>query len=77
MSELSERQRKILHFIGSYTAEKGRPPTIREIATGCRISSTSVVNYNLDRLQEACHVVRDANIARGTRLATLAEKASP
>lgn len=76
MSELSKRQRTILEFVGDYSAKNGRPPTIREIASGCAISSTSVVVYHLDRLQAAGFVERDAQIARGTRLVTPAETAT-
>ncbi|MEW5719569.1 MAG: repressor LexA, partial [Chloroflexota bacterium] len=45
---LSERQQKIYEFISKFTRDKGRPPTIREIGGHVGISSTSVVNYNLN-----------------------------
>ena len=45
---LSERQTKIFNFVKSFTLESGYPPTIREIGEAVGISSTSVVNYNLD-----------------------------
>ena len=76
MSELNERQRDILAFITDYSAGEGRPPTIREIAAECEISSTSVVAYHLDRLQAAGYVERDAQISRGTRLVTPAGRFS-
>ena len=49
---LSERQRRMLDFIAKWTAESGYPPSIREIGEAVGISSTSVVNYNLNRLVE-------------------------
>ena len=52
MSALSERQEKILQFIDTYFQEHNYPPTIREIGKAVGISSTSVVKYNLERLQE-------------------------
>jgi repressor LexA len=66
---LSERQRKILSFVKSFTLENGYPPTIREIGKAVNISSTSVVNYNLDALQRTGHIIRDRTVSRGIRLA--------
>lgn len=76
MSELNERQREILNFIGGYSAENGRPPTLREIAAECEISSTSVVVYHLDRLQAAGFVERDAQVSRGIRLLEPTDRAT-
>jgi repressor LexA len=66
---LSERQRKILEFIKSFTLDSGYPPTIREIGQAVGISSTSVVNYNLNALQKEGHIMRDRTVSRGIRLA--------
>ena len=49
--KLSARQEAILDFIGNFVDENGYPPTIREIGKACSISSTSVVNYNLNKLE--------------------------
>ena len=49
---LSQRQQRIIDFIKEYLAEYNYPPTIREIGKAVGISSTSVVKYNLERLQE-------------------------
>jgi len=62
---LSERQKNILSFIYNYREEHDRPPTIREIGAAVDISSTSVVNYNLTRLEERDYLVRDAEVSRG------------
>jgi len=66
---LSDRQRNILRFIKAFLLDNGYPPTIREICRGANISSTSVVNYNLDALQRAGHIFRDRTVSRGIRLA--------
>jgi repressor LexA len=66
---LSDRQRNILRFIKSFMLDNGYPPTIREICKGADISSTSVVNYNLDALQRAGQIFRDRTVSRGIRLA--------
>jgi repressor LexA len=65
---LSLRQEKILDFIRRYSRERGFPPTIREIGKNVGISSTSVVNYNLNVLQKKQLITRDDNVARGLRL---------
>lgn len=65
---LSAKQRRIISFIYDYLQDKGYPPSIRDIARGCQISSTSVVAYNLDRLKEAGYIRRHSDISRGIEL---------
>ncbi|MBI3913515.1 MAG: transcriptional repressor LexA [Chloroflexi bacterium] len=65
---LSERQRKMLEFITRSSGDKGRPPTIREIGAHVGISSTSVVNYNLNVLVREGLIARDKEVSRGLRV---------
>lgn len=65
---LSERQENILRFVKTFTLDSGYPPTIREIGKAVNISSTSVVNYNLDALQRSGFIYRDRTVSRGIRL---------
>lgn len=65
---LSERQERIIAFIREYRDEHGFPPTIREIGKAVGISSTSVVKYNLERLEEKGKLERSDEISRGLRL---------
>ena len=65
---LSERQVRILEFIEAYLAEHDYPPTIREIGKAVGISSTSVVKYNLERLQDKGKIKRSGEVSRGLRL---------
>jgi repressor LexA len=65
---LSLRQEKILDFIRRFSQDHGFPPTIREIGKEVGISSTSVVNYNLNVLKNKNYVERDSNVSRGLRL---------
>ncbi len=66
LSELSERQRAIFVFIVFYKIHNdGNAPSIREIARAAADSgagglSTSVVNYNLERLKDAGLITRDS-----------------
>jgi repressor LexA len=66
--KLSDRQRRMLDFIMSFSDENGYPPSIREIGKAVGISSTSVVNYNLNRLVDEGYLDRDQNVSRGIRL---------
>jgi repressor LexA len=65
---LSQRQEKILNFVRDFVREQHFPPTIREIGENVGISSTSVVNYNLDALEKKGHITRGRNVSRGLRL---------
>lgn len=65
---LSERHKKILVMLEKYQAETGYPPSIREIGKQTGISSTSVVNYYLNQLEEEGYIERDRKISRGVRL---------
>ncbi|HET6446555.1 MAG TPA: transcriptional repressor LexA [candidate division Zixibacteria bacterium] len=72
--KLSKRQQKILEYISKYIHDSGRPPTIREIGKAASISSTSVVTYNLNKLDERGFLDRDAEVSRGLRLTEKAER---
>jgi repressor LexA len=58
----------MMDFIKSFSLNNGYPPTIREIGEAVGISSTSVVNYNLNALQKADLIIRDRTVSRGIRL---------
>ena len=66
--DLSSRQQQMLKFLREFIEENGYPPTIREIGGAVRISSTSVVNYNLNILQTKGFILRNRDISRGVRL---------
>lgn len=65
---LTERQKKILEVLERFQINTRYPPTIREICEQANISSTSVVNYYLDQLQEMGYIERDGRVSRGIRL---------
>ncbi len=66
--KLSERQRDIINYIRDFSRDKGYPPTIRQIGEAAGISSTSVVNYNLNKLEKDGYLTRDLKVSRGVRL---------
>jgi repressor LexA len=66
--DLSRRQRQIMEYIRAFILDNGYPPTIRQIGEAVGISSTSVVNYNLNILQKAGYISRDRTVSRGIKL---------
>ena len=66
--KLSDKQQRILEFIGEFLDERQFPPTVRDIQAGCSISSTSVVDYNLRILQREGYIKRQADVSRGIGL---------
>ena len=67
--KLRPRQEAMLKFIREFIEENDYPPTIREIGAAVGISSTSVVNYNLDQLERKGYIIRNREVSRGLRLA--------
>ena len=65
---LTDRQQRILRFIWEFSEDRGYPPSIREIGEAADISSTSVVNYNLEKLEREDLIERDRRQSRGLRL---------
>jgi len=65
---LSAKQQNIIDFIRRFLVGRHYPPTIRDIVTGCGISSTSVVNYNLNILEQRGYIRRYREVSRGIEL---------
>ncbi len=68
MRKASDKQKRIIRFIERFLSDKGYPPSIRDIQAGCNISSTSVVDYNLNILESRGHIRRHADVSRGITL---------
>ncbi len=68
MKTLSSKQQHIIDFIRRFLLDRGYPPSIRDIASACGISSTSVVDYNLDILEREGYIRRHPEVSRGIEL---------
>ena len=68
VEQLRPRQRDILEFIGQFLDDNGYPPTVRDIQYGCKISSTSVVDYNLKGLERSGLLRRSREVSRGIEI---------
>ena len=70
MEGLTLRQRKILEFISSTTADRGYPPSVREIGDAVGLSSSSSVQHQLGQLVSKGFINRDATRARALDVRT-------
>jgi len=68
MDRLTDRQARILNFIGQSAAREGRPPTVREIAAHFGMASTFGVRRHLKALEKKGRLERSFHAARGIRL---------
>jgi repressor LexA len=75
MPTISERQRRILDFIKSEVAEKGYPPSVREIGNAVGLRSSSTVHGHLTKLEELGYIRRDLSKPRAIEL--LEDAAAP
>ena len=66
--KMSKRQQQMITFIRDFLGDNNYPPTIREIGRACQISSTSVVNYNLNKLEDYGLIHRNLRVSRGIQI---------
>jgi repressor LexA len=66
--KMPPRRQRILSFLQEFYSENGIPPTVRDIQKACEISSTSVVDYNLEKLRQAGYINRRHDVARGIEI---------
>ncbi|MEH6942939.1 helix-turn-helix domain-containing protein [Bacillus sp. JJ722] len=68
LKPLGKRQQEILGFIEEYTNHHGFPPTVREIADGTGLASSSTVQEHLRKLTNKGFLRRDPNKPRAIEL---------
>lgn len=68
MRKISERQHKILDFIRREVANKGYPPSVREIGDAVGLMSSSTVHGHLRKLEEFGYIRRDPAKPRAIEL---------
>lgn len=66
----TERQRRILEVIRSFTAEQGYPPSVREIGERVGLSSSSTIHAHLKALERRGMISRDPTKPRALRSAS-------
>lgn len=65
---LTARQRSILECIESSMAERGFPPSVREIGETVGLTSPSTVHNHLNTLQRLGYLERDPNLPRAIKV---------
>lgn len=66
--DLTARQRQVLVFISEYLAEKGYPPSVREIGEAVGLTSSSTVHLHLSTLQKKGYLRRDPTKPRAIEI---------
>ena len=75
MDPLTPRQRDVLDYVRDSTAERGFPPTLREIGRHLGIRSTNGVSSHLSALTRKGYLTREPT-SRAIRLHDLARESS-
>ena len=68
MDRISDRQRRILAFIRQEVADRGYPPSVREIGAAVGLQSSSTVHGHLRRLEELGYIRRDPSKPRAIEI---------
>jgi repressor LexA len=66
--QLKEKTRKVLDKINGWFRDRGRPPTLRELAKETGYSSTWPLRYHLNKLAEAGYIKIRKKLSRGLEL---------
>jgi len=73
MEGTTDRQRRILEVIHEFTAERGYPPSVREIGERVGLSSSSTIHSHLKSLERQGLISRDPTKPRALRSEVAAE----
>lgn len=68
LAESGGRRADVLACIRDFIGKNRYPPSVRDIQQALGISSTSVVDYHLERLEETGHIMRTSHKARSIRV---------
>lgn len=67
MEQTTDRQKRILEVIHEFTAERGYPPSVREIGERVGLSSSSTIHAHLKTLERRGLISRDPTKPRALR----------
>jgi repressor LexA len=70
VSDITDRQQRILDFIADTVRDRGYPPTVREIGEAVGLTSSSSVHAQLANLEKKGLLVKDPTKPRAMTLAT-------
>jgi repressor LexA len=75
-AELTARQQQILDYLQTTVADRGYPPSVREIGEAVGLSSPSTVHSHLNSLVEAGYIRRDPSKPRAIEVLDVPESAT-
>ena len=61
MEKLTDKQSSILQILKKLIAEKGYPPTVREIGDAAHLSSPATIHFHLSKLEEKGYIKKGDN----------------
>ena len=76
MTDITDRQQRILEFIAETVRERGYPPTVREIGEAVGLTSSSSVHAQLANLERMGFLHKDPTKPRAMSLSTEESKAT-
>ena len=65
---LSDRHRRIMEFLTTFSEQNGYSPSIRQIGDHIAVKSTSLVDYYLNQLEEMGYITREGRVSRSIRV---------
>ncbi len=68
MEKLTDKQSSILQILKKLIAEKGYPPTVREIGDAAHLSSPATIHFHLSKLEEKGYIKKGDNKNRTLEL---------
>ena len=68
MNEVNDKQTQIYEFLKAFTADKGYPPTVREICQAVNLKSKSSVHGHLKQLEKDGLIKRDPTKPRALEI---------
>jgi len=77
VTQLSERQQQVLDYVRTVVADRGYPPSVREIGEALGLSSPSTVHSHLSALVKAGVIRRDPSKPRAIEILDGAEVPKP
>lgn len=69
-----DKQKKIIDFVNRHNAEKGYPPSVREICQAVGFKSTSTVHAYIKKLEEEGLISKDATKPRALKIIDESER---
>ena len=68
LERTTQRQQRVLDFVRSFLAEKGFPPSLREIGQAVGLANINAVRGHVAALERKGYISREADKARSLRL---------